>query len=126
MSAALVALFAPYCQGAVRGGVLEQALEWMALGELRGQRRLRPEGQRPFVLRWQAGVAPLEPTQLQLEIETADGAAVQYAVSLPTHQLVLWLMDWLEAGGSAQSEADLPESFWRWLLLGLDPSAASS
>ncbi len=125
MSAALVALFAPYCQGAARLATLEQALELLGRSELRGQRRLRPEGERDFVLRWQAGVAPREPAQLELQVAMADvSEPARYCFALPTAQLVIWLMDWLEAGGGAGQPADLPESFWQWLILGLEPTAA--
>ena len=125
MSAALVALFAPYCQGTAHQARLEQALELLSRAELRGRRQLRPAGERPFVLRWQAGVAPREPAQLELQVETADlKDPATYQFSLPTAQLVIWLMDWLEAGGSAQQPADLPESFWQWLILGIEPTAA--
>jgi hypothetical protein len=123
MSAALVALFAPYCEGVRRAAQLEQALALLASGGLQGQRPLRPQGQRPFELRWRAGIAPLEAAEVQLLVEGQPGA--DYSFDLPTHQLVLWLMDWLDAGGPA-ARADLPESFWRWLLLGLDPGAAAS
>ena len=44
MSAGLVALFAPYCQGSVRADGLQQALEQLAAGEIRGVRPLRKEG----------------------------------------------------------------------------------
>jgi TRAP-type mannitol/chloroaromatic compound transport system permease large subunit len=59
ISAALVALFAPYCQGAAGPAALEQGLQLLAQGSLQGQRPIRPAGQRPFVLQWQPGVAPL-------------------------------------------------------------------
>ena len=125
MSAALVALFAPYCQGVAHRARLEQALDLLARSELRGRRLLRPEGERRFVLGWQAGVAPREPAQVTLEVEMPGAAApVLYRCSLSTAQLVIWLMDWLEAGGAAQQPADLPESFWQWLILGLEPTAA--
>lgn len=125
MSAALVALFAPYCQGADRPGQLEQALELLQRHQLQGLRRLRPAGERPFQLQWQAGVAPLEPAEVALEVSSgqANAAPARYSFALPTHQLVRWLMDWLEAGGAAQQPADLPESFWQWLILGIDPTA---
>lgn len=119
MSAALVALFAPYCQGASRGALLERALEWMASGQLRGERRLQPEGSRPFSLSWQAGVAPLEPAAVQLLVPPQ----ADYRFTLPTYQLVLWLMDWLEAGGNESTPADLPNSFWYWLLMGQAPES---
>ena len=120
MSAALVALYAPYC----RGEQLAAGLQWLARGELQGTRQLRPQGERPFVLRWQAGVAPLEIARVQLEV-AADGPdqPVAYSFELPTHQLLSWLIDWLRAGGSSPQPADLPESFWQWLILGLEPTA---
>ena len=125
MSAALVALFAPYCQGATRLATLERALDLLTRAELRGRRRLRPEGERPFVLRWQAGVAPAEPAQLELQVQMADTPeAAEYRFTLPTARLVIWLMDWLDAGGGPDTPADLPESFWQWLILGLEPTAA--
>ncbi|MFS6828105.1 type IV pilus biogenesis protein EbsA [Cyanobium sp. ATX-6F1] len=45
---------------------------------------------------------------------------VLYSFSVPTHQLVLWLMDLIQDrdGGA---EPDLPENFWRWLLVGEIP-----
>jgi len=120
MSAALVALYAPYCQGEQ----LEAGLQWLARGEIQGQRSLRPEGVRPFVLRWQPGVAPLEPARVQLEVMTEGlEPPVCYGFELPTHQLLDWLMGWLALGGGAADRADLPESFWQWLILGLEPSA---
>ncbi|MEN9767641.1 type IV pilus biogenesis protein EbsA [Vulcanococcus sp.] len=121
MSAGLVALFAPYCQGGVRAEALGMALDLLAVGQLRGMRPLRPAGERPFVLRWTPGVAPLEPAQVELMVG-GEGSA-HYSFSLATHQLVLWLMDWLAAGGSETQAADLPESFWQWLLLGREPTA---
>lgn len=125
MSGALVALFAPYCQGAAQMELLEQALQLLQRNELQGVRRLRPAGERPFVLRWQAGVAPLEPAQLALEVRVPDGTEpARYSFVLPTQQLVRWLMEWLDAGGGLQQPADLPESFWQWLILGLEPTAA--
>jgi hypothetical protein len=126
MSAALVALFAPYCQGAARPGQLELALELLQHNQLQGLRRLRPAGERHFLLRWQAGVAPLEPAEVALEVSSGQAGTepALYSFALPTHQLVRWLMDWLEAGGGPQQPADLPESFWQWLILGIDPTAA--
>ena len=125
MSAALVALFAPYCQGAAQHELLARALDLLQSQELQGLRRLRPAGERRFVLRWQAGVAPLEPAQVDLEVQAGQGSEpARYSFVLPTDQLVRWLMGWLEAGGGAEQPADLPESFWQWLILGIEPAAA--
>ena len=124
MSAALVALFAPYYQGAADPSALEQGLQLLALGSLQGQRRLRPDGQRPFQLQWQPGVAPLEPAQVQLSVQ---GHGLEqpalYSFELPTHRLLHWLMAWQAAGGAFGELADLPEPFWQWLILGLDSQA---
>jgi hypothetical protein len=53
---------------------------------------------------------------------------VHYSFDLPTHHLVHWLMDWLAQGGAQAGPdgrpADLPASFWQWLLLGVTPPTA--
>jgi hypothetical protein len=121
---ALVALFAPYCQGNERAQSLERALALLQRGALQGVRQLKPEGQRPFELRWRAGVAPMEPAALQLEVRGGTSAEpVPYNAERPTFQLVLWLMDWLDASAGGTAPADLPDSFWQWLILGLEPPA---
>ena len=127
MSAALVALYAPYCPSGRRAGLLEQALQLLPAGRLQGERRLRPEGCHRYALLWRPGVAPQEPAQLQLQFQGGEaGAPLEYSVQLPTHQLVCWLMDWIEAGGGPDQPADLPESFWQWLLLGREPTPGSA
>ncbi|MBV2351287.1 transglycosylase [Synechococcus sp. HK05] len=124
MSAALVALFAPYCQGAADPSALEQGLQLLARGHLQGQRPLRPEGQRPFELHWQPGIAPLESAQVQLSVQGQGlEQPARYSFELPTHRLLQWLMAWQAAGGAAGQPADLPEPFWQWLILGLDSQA---
>jgi len=116
MSAALVALFAPYCQGAADPVALERGLQLLAQGSL--------QGQRPFVLQWQPGVAPLEPAQAQLSVEGVGlEQPVLYSFERPTHRLLHWLMAWQAAGGASGQPADLPEAFWHWLILGLDAQA---
>ena len=124
MSAALVALFAPYCHGAPGASAIDAALQLLAVGQLEGQRCLRPQGQRPFTLRWQPGVAPLELAQVQLEVCSSESTSVvHYRFELPTHQLLSWLIAWQVAAPGAGGSADLPESFWQWLILGLEPTA---
>jgi hypothetical protein len=108
MSAAQVALFAPYCGGVAQGLRLAAALETLAQAELEGVRRLRPSGERRFRLRWQAGPSPLEPSLCELRFPELP--EVEYRFELPTHQLVAWLMQ--------RRDAELPEQFWHWLLLG--------
>jgi hypothetical protein len=123
MSQALVALFAPYCQGLTRRPELERALALLAHGCLEGARRLRPEGARPFQLHWQAAASPLELTQASLRLVDGAGQIVaDYRFELPTHRLVLWLMDALVAAEAGGEAVDLPESFWAWLIQGLDPT----
>jgi hypothetical protein len=75
-------------------------------------------------LQWQPGVAPLEPAQVQLAVEGVGlDQPVLYSFELPTHRLLHWLMAWQAAGGAAGQPADLPEAFWQWLILGIDPHA---
>lgn len=123
----LVALYAPYCDGVTREAWLIQALDRLTLGELDGVRRLRPEGEHPFQLRWQAGLAPQETSHCELGFPASP--ELSYRFELPTHQLVRWLMDLLEQQSGQVFEAsacDLPESFWRWLLLGESPQATAA
>ncbi len=126
MSAALVALFAPYCEGANRAEQLEQALQLLADGALEGVRRLRPEGGHRFQLTWTAAPSPLELSACTLRFPATP--EVHYSFDLPTHHLVHWLMDWLAQGGAQAGPdghpADLPASFWQWLLVGAIPPTA--
>ena len=46
-----------------------------------------------------------------------------YSFDIPTHRLVLWLMDGLAAADGDAGVVDLPDSFWHWLILGLEPEA---
>jgi len=127
MSEALVALYAPYCQGMARRQHLQRALELLATGSLQGERHLRPSGARPFSLSWRAADSPLDPSAASLRFAGGpDLAAQEYNFELPTYRLVLWLMDWVAAGGSPSLPVDLPDSFWRWLILGLDPAAVAA
>jgi hypothetical protein len=119
MSAALVALFAPYCDGAQRPELLERALQQLAQGELQGARPLQPSGTRPFVLAWSGEASPLELSRCSLSFPQLE--EVSYSFELPAYRLVLWLMDWLAAGSG-----DLPQSFWHWLLLGVSPDGPAA
>lgn len=122
---AQVALYAPYCDGVLREAWLIQALDLLAIGEIAGVRRLRPEGEHPFRLTWQAGLAPQEISHCELRFPAA--AELLYKFDLPTHLLVRWLMDLLEHQAPHEfgdPRRDLPETFWRWLLLGEPPTGA--
>ena len=119
---AISALFAPYCGGVNREGWLELALDLLPAGQVSGRRQLHPAGMHPFELRWQPVEAPQEAVACVLTFPATAG--LTYHFSLPSHQLVGWLMDLLEAK-ALRGEDDLPESFWRWLLVGEDPAPTS-
>ncbi|MGB7564040.1 MAG: type IV pilus biogenesis protein EbsA [Prochlorococcaceae cyanobacterium] len=116
--AAQVALYAPYCSGVSREEVLHMALHLLDAGRVTGQRMLKFGTPHVFELRWQAGTSPQERSSCQLSFPQLP--EVLYGFSVPTHQLVLWLMDLIQKrdGGA---ESDLPENFWRWLLVGEIP-----
>ncbi len=123
---ALVALYAPYCGGVNREIQLMQALDRLAAGEVSGRRPLHPSGEHPFVLRWQAGQAPQELSACELHFPATPNAT--YRFQLPTHQLVCWLMDLLEIRSRAaagEGGGELPDAFWRWLILGETPPAVA-
>ena len=127
MSEALVALYAPYCQGMARSQDLRAALALLSACSLVGERPLRPSGARRFRLSWQPGPSPLDLATAALQFEDGPGLpTLDYSFELQNYRLVLWLMDWVAAGGSADRPVDLPDSFWRWLILGLDPAAVAA
>ena len=106
--APLVPLFAPYCGGMAKQSDLLQALGSLAQGSWQGARQLEGGRSHPYRLEWQGESAPLEMLRCQLLFPALP--ELGYRFSLPAHQLVLWLV---------QSEGDdLPQAFWRWLLLG--------
>ena len=128
-------LYAPYCQGLRRRPELEAALALLAAGELEGARRLRPAGRRRFRMRWQAAISPLDLMAVRLCFEGPPGQPpLEYSFQVASHRLVLWLMDrriQVEAGDAdanleADAPVDLPESFWQWLILGVDPATAAA
>jgi len=122
-----VALYAPYCEGVSRSRELQRALALLPAGSLVGERQLRPSGVRRFRLSWQPGPSPLDRAAVLLQFDHAsDRPGVDYRFDLPNYRLVLWLMDWLDAGGSVDQPVDLPDQFWRWLILGLDPTAVAA
>ncbi|MDP4809388.1 MAG: hypothetical protein NWR31_09485, partial [Cyanobium sp. MAG_160] len=74
---------------------------------------------------WKAGLAPQEISHCELSFPAA--AELLYKFDLPTHQLVRWLMDLLEHQAPHEfgdPRRELPETFWRWLLLGEPPTGA--
>ena len=117
------ALFAPYCGGVNRESWLELALDLLPALRLRGRRQLRPAGSHPFELSWQPVEAPQEQVACSLTFPATPGLG--YSFTVPAHRLVSWLMDLLEAQ-ALRGEDDLPQSFWRWLLLGEGPEPLAS
>ena len=106
--APLVPLFAPYCGGMAQQSDLLKALGSVAQGSWQGARQLEGGRSHPYRLEWQGESAPLEMLRCQLLFPAMPEFG--YRFSLPAHRLVLWLV---------QIEGDdLPQDFWRWLLLG--------
>ena len=104
----LVPLFAPYCGGIAQQNDLLKALGSLAQGSWQGARQLEGGRTHPYLLEWQGESAPLEMLRCQLLFPALPDLG--YHFSLPAHQLVLVLV---------QIEGDdLPQAFWRWLLLG--------
>ena len=114
--AALQALFAPYCGGVARETELLAALQLLNQGEMQGFRPVEGGLGHPYVLRWPAVRSPLEPTSCQLRFP--ERPELHYDFELVTHRLVSWLMDCRE---EAHGSVDLPDGFWQWLLVGVDP-----
>ena len=98
---AMVALYAPYCEGSDRAQLLDLALEKLLTRRLHGSRRLKPDGSHPFELTWQPGESPQEPSQCQLSFPQIQ--AVTYNFCVPTAELVLWLMQILDYGRATPS-----------------------
>jgi len=106
--APLVPLFAPYCGGMAQQRDLLKALGSLAQGSWQGVRQLEGGRSHPYWLEWQGESAPLEMLRCQLLFPAMP--ELGYRFSLPAHQLVLWLLQ--------REGDDLPQEFWRWLLLG--------
>ena len=111
---AQLALFAPYCGGRLREDELRRALEWLAAGQFQGERQLTNAGSHRFRLNWSLTRSPLEISHCQLAF--SDVQQEPYLFTCPGHRLVEWLMD-----VAASEPHDLPDAFWRWLLLERNP-----
>ena len=109
---ALQALFAPYCGGVNREGDLSTALQILRSGRLVGRRPVQGMPGHLFDLSWSGAPAPLEPIQCQLRFSQHPEGDMNF--ELCTYQLVVWLMD---RSAADQGEPDLPNDFWRWLLI---------
>ena len=106
--APLVPLFAPYCGGIAQPSDLLKALGHLAQGSWQGVRQLEGGRSHPYRLEWQGESAPQEMLLCQLLFPAMP--ELGYRFSMPAHQLVLWLVQF--------DGDDLPQAFWRWLLLG--------
>ena len=111
---AQLALFAPYCGGRRREEEMRRALEWLAIGQFQGERQLSNAGSHRFRMDWSPTRSPLEISRCQLVL--LDVQQQPYRFACPAHQLVQWLMD-----VEAAEPMDLPDAFWRWLLLERNP-----
>lgn len=118
-TSALVPLFAPYCGGLLDLGVLEQALDLLQQGSHAGLRALQGGESRVFELRWSGGLAPLELASCELRFPALP--QVQYSFQVPAHHLLAWLAQ-AQASGAPH---DLPDGFWRWLILGETADSAA-
>jgi len=113
--AALVPLFAPYLGNL--GAGLEPALQILLQGQFIGERPLQDGRSHPYLLRWSGAAAPAEPSSCDLSFPRSP--AVHYTFTVPTQRLLVWL-----AGASGNPYGpDLPDSFWRWLILGEEPAS---
>ena len=106
--APLVPLFAPYCGGIAQQSDLLKALGFLAQGSWQGVRQLEGGRTHPYHLEWHGESAPLEMLRCKLLFPAMP--ELGYRFSLQAHQLVLWMVQ-------IEGE-DLPQAFWRWLLLG--------
>ena len=114
--AALVAFYAPYCGGLEQEPALRGALGVLRLGTLRGSRAVKGRAAYQFSLSWSEAKAPLEPLACCLTFPHHPD--LRYEFEVVSQQLVVWLMQRDDNG-----KADLPDSFWRWLLTGADPTS---
>lgn len=118
---ALQVLFAPYCGGLSRSEALRGALSLLQGQRLEGCRPVAGADGHAFVLSWSDDRAPLDAIQCQLSFPKQQDASRQF--SLPTHQLVSWLMDCSAHDGL---KPDLPDAFWYWLLLDAGDAVADA
>ena len=104
-------MFAPYCGGVSRQQDLSAALQILGRGALHGR---RPVAGRVDTLRTplNSAVALMERLDFQLRFPGNPEGDFDFAVT--THQLVVWLMI---CSPLEPSEPDLPNGFWKWLLI---------
>lgn len=113
-AAALVPLFTPYL--ASQAADLEPALVLLLEGRFSGERHLQNGRSHRYELRWSGAAAPTEPSRCELQFPGLP--AVHYSFTIPTQRLLAWLV----AVSGTPGPQDLPDSFWRWLILGEEPA----
>lgn len=113
---AQIALFAPYCGGLREEATLRQTLPLLHQGRFEGQRALGQGKGHDYLITWGDVRSPLAPCPCELTFPDLEG--VQYSFVLPAHQFASWLMR-IPPNTAPQ---DLPDEFWRWLLLERDAS----
>ncbi|WP_413406029.1 type IV pilus biogenesis protein EbsA [Synechococcus sp. MIT S9510] len=104
------ALFAAYCGGLRREQALRDALDQLPLGLFEGERSRGDALPHRYVLSWSPASAPLQVCRCELHFQ--EQSRQRYSFECPAHQLLDWLMQ-----ASEEGRRDLPDSFWRWLLL---------
>jgi hypothetical protein len=105
----LIPLFAPYCGGVAHQTSLEGAISVLMSGHWSGERPLEGGRSHVFRLQWSGELAPLE--ILSCALRFPDHPSVAYDFPIPAYELVRWLM--------LRRQRELPDAFWRWLLLGV-------
>ena len=118
---ALQAFFTPYCGGLARSEALLDALMLLQGQQLEGCRPVDGADGHGFVLSWSDERAPLDVIHCQLFFPTQPDASRKF--SLPTHQLVSWLMD---CSAFVGTKPDLPDAFWSWVLVEQNDAVADA
>ena len=99
--AAQLVLFAPYCGGVSREQDLPQPCRSLGVAHCRGG------------VRWPEEMdTPTNSAGMSASFSRHPEGDFDFAVT--THQLLAWLMD---CSLLQQSEPDLPNWFWQWLLI---------
>ena len=89
---------------------MRMALQRLPLCQFEGQRARSNAQPHEYVLKWSPVLAPLQ--QCRCELLFQDQLQQLYRFQCPAHQLLDWLMQAVES-----SRQDLPDTFWKWLLL---------
>ena len=118
---AIQVLLAPYCSGLAYSDALRDALKLLQGRRLEGCGPVAGADGHEFVLSWSDQRAPLDVIQCQIFFPTQQDASRQF--SLPTHQLVSWLMD---CSAFVGTKPDLPDAFWSWVLVEQNDAVADA